>query len=874
MSIISSSAKGRNSGEYTMANLLNAEAYLLDFCKNCNDELLNFIIYNVIQNRDITSVQTNNLILNCFLNNEKIPNLSISTTNDILCSDLRLKRLTHHTGVNALIPEQTINFCGDLTILFGLNGSGKSGYYRILHEIIGGKQKHQILTNIYSVTITPISVTLVYEFDKSEKTVEWDGKNRAYPDFSSCKVFDSHYVSGLLAKRDVDETLVMPLGLNLFQKINLSIEEIQKAFTAKKNELINAKGKIDNSLFLDEKKNIFEQNELNEAQVKQIQSLLSFSHDSELESIEAEIKNLEQLNNADTIKLESHRKDVISEFSLKLKMESQKYKKYQKEAHDFLLQYSSAKKNSDDFLRKVEVLKSIPASNTPEWKIFIQSAAIYKQMDIKLKEICPYCHQRIDADEPRNLIKAYEEFLSNEAEKLLSSAIEKINDLKNRLLQSPLQFETLDMVKEIIASYTKARVANNENGIDILGILQSKIDIFRKLHTSIITHLDSRIVMDSIEDIDSTEITNNMDFILAKLTEHIQMLSADNDTKKQKIIDFKKRHSILTENKEFSRQKETIEKWLDIDKQVKKISKQISTLSQNMKAISKLSGVAHEGLLTENLKKAFREELDSLGYCNLHVDIIKANTVRGRSSTELIIRNQRNINEVLSEGEQKAVALAIFIAEIKLYPSKSSLIFDDPVNSLDHKIAAEFASRLMNLSQQVIIFTHNRLFLDAFECNSEHHVCKTMNGACSNAKGRHIQIYEIRSEGISQKGVIFPVESKMARRTIDAMQSLLKESPFNDGIKVSSMARKTIEYIIDEKILNNVTPTKYANKNTRIQWEAISKINPAQNILDKLKKFHSRLSGGDLHNGTEFQENPITKEELQEIVNELEKIYL
>src|SRR6185295_8888092 len=43
-----------------------------------------------------------------------------------------LTSVTHHRGVNALAPEQTISFGPSLTIVYGQNAAGKSGYTRIL----------------------------------------------------------------------------------------------------------------------------------------------------------------------------------------------------------------------------------------------------------------------------------------------------------------------------------------------------------------------------------------------------------------------------------------------------------------------------------------------------------------------------------------------------------------------------------------------------------------------------------------------------------------------------------------------------------------------------------------------------------------------
>jgi ABC-type molybdenum transport system ATPase subunit/photorepair protein PhrA len=64
---------------------------------------------------------------------------------------------------------------------------------------------------------------------------------------------------------------------------------------------------------------------------------------------------------------------------------------------------------------------------------------------------------------------------------------------------------------------------------------------------------------------------------------------------------------------------------------------------------------------------------------------------------------------VLSEGEQTALGLAGFFTEAVFDTSRSAIVFDDPVTSLDHVRRDKVAERLAQLAQdrQVIVFTHD-----------------------------------------------------------------------------------------------------------------------------------------------------------------------
>src|SRR5262249_12262576 len=59
-----------------------------------------------------------------------------------------LTGVTHHCGVNALASEQTVTFGPNLTIVFGWNAAGKSGYARILKRACRSRSVENILGNV------------------------------------------------------------------------------------------------------------------------------------------------------------------------------------------------------------------------------------------------------------------------------------------------------------------------------------------------------------------------------------------------------------------------------------------------------------------------------------------------------------------------------------------------------------------------------------------------------------------------------------------------------------------------------------------------------------------------------------------------------
>lgn len=100
------------------------------------------LIIKIVNNNGQVSDEELALSL-CQLKSNSASTLTIPSTSVLNShANIRFVSLTHHTGVCALANEQKIVFSDDITLLYGKNGSGKSSYFRILNELIGGN--HQL----------------------------------------------------------------------------------------------------------------------------------------------------------------------------------------------------------------------------------------------------------------------------------------------------------------------------------------------------------------------------------------------------------------------------------------------------------------------------------------------------------------------------------------------------------------------------------------------------------------------------------------------------------------------------------------------------------------------------------------------------------
>lgn len=363
---------------------------------------------------------------------------------------LILKKLTHNSGINALKSQQSISFSENCNVLFGLNGSGKSSYFRILNEIIGGNEKKDIMPNIYLDTAQPISVDIDYSLGASTNQLNWNNTSRALSPFNVVRVFDSSYLSGLLNKREIDSTLVEPFGLNLFSYIIETTDRLKTKLSDEIQTTKNEKPRINSEKFLLENKGLFEQNYLNSMQENTVQSKFEFADEDskKLDDLKIQHQNLSQQNIEDKIKLETTKFNEIDAIKKSIEEISKKIKTFVEEAKNILELYEKYSFESNEFKKQIEVLKKLPSTDSEKWKSFIKSAATYSQEVEDSEEVCIYCRQPLQSDAVA-IVKAYSKYLNNESETKLEEVNTKIINLVKNLEQINLNLQMNEEIKQL-----------------------------------------------------------------------------------------------------------------------------------------------------------------------------------------------------------------------------------------------------------------------------------------------------------------------------------------------------------------------------------------------------------------------------------------
>jgi len=677
---------------------------------------------------------------------------------------------------------------------------------------------------------------------------------------ANTKVFDSSYLNSFLDSHIVDQSVIQPFGLHLFEAVIKKTDELKQLL---QNDIKKLQGQelslsINTEKFSNGIKECFSSKQ-NASELKdKILSMTFSDEDSERKNaVEEKIKHLNSNNLEDKIRILDVLKKKYQKIQVDLCEIQSKLIEFLNKANEILLNKNNAVDAVEKAKDKIVLLKDIPGNKSTEWKKFIEDGTRYSVAN-SINGICPYCRQRLQSDAEK-LIQAYINYLSDKTQEQLAVAEKDFDLFKDSVIRTNPFVEIDELVQKDLAENAFA----NEFKDFLEKLQEQKNNILQFIEGK-----KSEVINVNID------ITSILAFLKKRNADIASNLESYNKNKEEKNDEIKRleiKLKELEEKQSIFAQKTKIEKWFELYEKERKLENKCSSIKT--KSLSMLASTAYNELVSDKLIQNFGEMLSTIvGLSGIDVSLKPVSVNKGVAKTQLVLTKENEIHKILSEGEQKAVGLALFFAEIKTQASNSPIILDDPVNSLDHKIASNLAELILSLDNQVVIFSHNRLFVDAFECSKNNHVCKTIDTACCNTKGKHIRIYSVSSEGKNCKGVLRNYKGARMADYIESARRSLQKTPFISEKGVASDLRLAIECFVDEKILNNIVPTKFSNKNSRINWEDLKKVGADELVIDSLYQMHCRLSGGDLHNGSELLENSIEKEELEEILNRIERM--
>ena len=160
-----------------------------------------------------------------------------------LTQSVSLRSLTHHAGVNALAPQQAVEFGPQLTVVYGENAAGKSGYTRILKRACRARGAEDILGNVVSpASLGSPAATIAFDVDGQPHSHRWRDNNPLNPFLSRISVFDHHCASVYVAQKT--DVAFRPMGLDLFDKLSDACEAVKGILERERRYPRNSKANL------------------------------------------------------------------------------------------------------------------------------------------------------------------------------------------------------------------------------------------------------------------------------------------------------------------------------------------------------------------------------------------------------------------------------------------------------------------------------------------------------------------------------------------------------------------------------------------------------------------------------------------------------
>lgn len=629
--------------------------------------------------------------------------LRIPVTSSAVSERLTLLELKEVRNVNRLAEGQEILFNPRITVLFGENASGKTGYVRILKRAAAVRAAEPILPDVGSTGggAREPEAKIRYKLEKAEDTIDWRGEEGVYP-LNRMDVFDSRSTAVY-----VDEDLAYrytPGELAFFPITQHAVEAIRRKL---EDEIAQRKPRT--NTFLQH----FPRGSSLYTQIESLGPASDIAALRRLGTVSAEEKQrarelgqeLDALrSNAPQAQQRLAESEVKAARSLVALAEAASG--FDLDGYGALLQrYSAAK----DELAKARTLPlgklGIPETLRPTWERFVVAGEEYigaiggQDRYPASGDSCIYCRQPLLA-EAIDVIRQYHTFCDNERRRRVDEVEVELTAHAGRLLK-------LDLVGGL--RVVEEQLARHQGEPTELGLYAAL-----KAETSRLVEMQEAVkgrrrfeeaglfarVAGLVETLRGRAVA--AETLALALTKRIED-RASIVSERQKELDSIKSRMVLEGLFVQIEQHVAEAKWAS---RAEIHAKRFPAL---LKSLTDASKLASEELLNRDFERRFLNECAALKAPPVALQFPGR---QGQVSRKKSVAADHRPSEVLSEGEQKVIALADVLAEMGLKQSSSPIVFDDPVNSLDYKRLEYVVDRLEKLSEQrqVIIFTHNIWF--------------------------------------------------------------------------------------------------------------------------------------------------------------------
>jgi energy-coupling factor transporter ATP-binding protein EcfA2 len=610
---------------------------------------------------------------------------------------VKLIAIQDPVGINDLAPRQPLEFNQEgLTVVYGRNGSGKSGYARLLKQVCSSPLAEPILGNVFESERKDQQCTVRYSVNGREESFVWTPNVLPNEDLASVRILDTqtceHYVRG--EHEAIYEPPVLEVFTQLGDKVTESLKSrleseigaIDVASPVPPTDLVEANiaKRVQNAVTQEDLTGLREDSVLSDeekARKTEIEtSLAAPNPTAELAKVNARLDQLQGL----LATLKSWATVFVAATSKKLDE--------LRESVALKVQVSAAAASE---LAKPGML---PGVGTEVWKELWSLARRYSTEaaypGIEFPNVsdgaqCVLCHQPLDQD-ARSRFRSFETFVIGASEAELKEAKDALQKVLNELPVVP--------AAESFETTLQACGITDPKDSETLLSHRALAEIWRAWMIQPAGSPPNDLGADSAALVGAAR---------ASEAARKDLLTKRSDPEERSRMSAELRE--LKAREWFARIIDSLAPILERRRRAKAL-RAVLPLFQTT-AISTKKGQLTAELISNAFADRVKEELGKLGASDLRVKLQRQGTRYGHVPHKITLdgcQGQVDAIRVLSEGECKVVSLATFLAHMRADPHPVPFVFDDPVNSLDDEFEDAVVARLVGLAteRQVIVFTH------------------------------------------------------------------------------------------------------------------------------------------------------------------------
>lgn len=717
-----------------------------------------------------------------------------------------LRGIANIQNVNRLIPNAGLTFGpSNLTIVYGRNGSGKSGFVRILRTAcrtrVENPAKLQVLSDVYANASGPQSANIIIDAGAGDVPIAWHPGMTADPLLLQVGVFDT--ASAELYVNNGNQIRFLPFGLALPHRLNAVCLSLKTRIENERTVAVGDKVALTAVTFDVVRSTAAQTFE---------KSLSKITTDPEIDAAAAFAKSDQQRLDDVTALLtagSTAAADVAALATWVGLISAECEKAFLLLNDDGLNKLGALKQKADSARAAAQqsadamfASEPLPGVGSETWRAMWEAARDYSVSDAYVGRDypvtvleggvanCVLCQQPLLPDGAERMVK-FEKFVSD----ALDTAASAFEDAVNKERDGLIQFEHLD------AQDFKDRIEQVRNRDTALAAALSEFQ------TAAIERRDEAI----------SRLEGNAAKPTTGFTSPVSLLASFADKLKKEADELVKAKEIDERAKLTSEKAELEDRKILASNRAKLLTRRDLLVADAAYATA-LSEVATTGItkranelidthLTKPVVDSFDAERKKFDILHLNVSLERKS---GQTKAEFEIDTQTELtkltSEILSEGEQRALALAGFLTEVALTDGSGPIVVDDPVSSLDRDRCVKVAERLAEeiSKRQVVVFTHDIIFFNELHRAADEVGISPSTIAMfsdNSASGK------VDPAGIVWKGK--KVDQRLGQLKSDAapLQKLSSTSPADYEYQIKNLygrLRDTYERVVEEIIFQNV----------------------------------------------------------------------